>query len=146
MEMSDLIDRQEAIDALGDAHFKNYGNAIMVIQALPSAEYEEKNMIQIDMDMPKSCAYCPCGDVQDGWCYVHNEVLERTGNGYPSTETRPEWCPLKEVKHGNWIHSGCGIFTCSKCGKDVGLNVYTGKKASERFKFCPHCGARMDEE
>ena len=36
--MSDLIDRQAAIDALGDAHFKNYGNAIMVIQSLPSAE------------------------------------------------------------------------------------------------------------
>jgi hypothetical protein len=36
--MSDLISRQAAIDALGDAHFKNYGNAIMVIQVLPSAE------------------------------------------------------------------------------------------------------------
>ena len=36
--MSDLIDRQAAIDALGDAHFKNYGNAIMVIQTLSSAE------------------------------------------------------------------------------------------------------------
>ena len=38
--MSDLISRQAAIDALGDAHFKNYGNAIMVIQDLPSAEPE----------------------------------------------------------------------------------------------------------
>lgn len=36
--MSDLISRQVAIDALGNAHFKNYGNAIMVIQALPSTE------------------------------------------------------------------------------------------------------------
>lgn len=55
-------------------------------------------MIQIDIDMPKSCVDCPCGDAQDGWCYVHNEVLERTENGYPSTETRPECCPLKEVE------------------------------------------------
>ena len=39
--MSDLISRQGAIDALGDAHFKNYGNAIMVIQALPSAYPKE---------------------------------------------------------------------------------------------------------
>jgi DNA-directed RNA polymerase subunit RPC12/RpoP len=87
--MDDLISRQAAIDALGDAHFKNYGNAIMVIQTLPSAE---------------------------------------------------------PVRHGKWIHRGCGIFACSKCGKDVGLNVYTGEKASETFKWCPHCGARMDEE
>lgn len=36
--MTDLISRRAAIDALGDAHFKNYGNAIMVIQDLPSAE------------------------------------------------------------------------------------------------------------
>ena len=50
------------------------------------------------------------------------------------------------VRHGKWIHRGCGIFACSKCGKDVGLNVYTGEKASERFRFCPNCGARMDEE
>lgn len=49
------------------------------------------------------------------------------------------------VRRGKWIHRGCGIFACSKCGKDVGLNVYTGEKASETFKWCPHCGARMDE-
>ena len=36
--MDDLISRQVAIDALGDAHFKNYGTAILVIKDLPSAE------------------------------------------------------------------------------------------------------------
>ena len=40
--MDDLISRDEAVRALGDAHFKNYGTAIMVIQALPSAEPERK--------------------------------------------------------------------------------------------------------
>ena len=38
--MSDLISRQKAVKALGDAHFQNYGNAIMIIQDLPSAEPE----------------------------------------------------------------------------------------------------------
>jgi len=38
IKMTDLISRRAAIDALGDAHFKNYGNAIIVIQDLPSAE------------------------------------------------------------------------------------------------------------
>lgn len=32
----DLISRRDAVIALGDAHFKNYGNAIMVIQDLPA--------------------------------------------------------------------------------------------------------------
>ena len=40
--MSDLIRRRDAIDAISKAHFKNYGNAIMVIQDLPSAEPERK--------------------------------------------------------------------------------------------------------
>ena len=51
-----------------------------------------------------------------------------------------------KVRHGKWIHRGCAIFACSKCGERVGLNVYTSEKASERFKFCPNCGARMDVE
>lgn len=97
-------------------------------------------MIQIDMDMPKSCADCPCGDAQDGWCYVHNEVLERMGNGYPSIETRPDWCPLKEVKHGKWIRKSTGgwRFTlCSECG-------YV--EWNETNNYCPKCGADMREE
>ena len=60
-------------------------------------------MVQIDMDMPKSCIDCPCANAQDGWCLVHNEVLERMENGYPSTETRPEWCPIHELKCEKWI-------------------------------------------
>ena len=42
MKSGDTVYRQAAIDALGDAHFKNYGNAIMVIQSLPSAQPEQK--------------------------------------------------------------------------------------------------------
>ena len=34
----ELIDRDEAIKRLGDAHFKNYGNAIMVIRETPTVE------------------------------------------------------------------------------------------------------------
>lgn len=43
--MTDLISRQDAIDALGKAHFQNYGYAILVIYDVPSAlktaEWEE---------------------------------------------------------------------------------------------------------
>ena len=101
------------------------------------------------MDMPRNCADCPCGDAQDGWCYVHNEVLERMGNGYPSTETRPKWCPLKEVKHGKWIkedemknlggddrvqtHMYYTVYRCSNC-HSIG---------STDYKYCPYCGADM---
>lgn len=36
--MTRLIDVDEAIKRLGDAHFKNYGNAIMVIRETPTVE------------------------------------------------------------------------------------------------------------
>ena len=36
--MSDNINRRAAIDALGDAHFENWGNAVMIIMDLPSTD------------------------------------------------------------------------------------------------------------
>ena len=103
-------------------------------------------MVQIDMEMPKCCADCPCGNAQDGWCYVHNEVLERMENGYPSTETRPKWCPMKEVKHGKWLPlfngeytGGAYWFECSECRTVVSGGLQSGNW------FCKGCGARMEE-
>jgi hypothetical protein len=53
--------------------------------------------------MPENCAKCPCGNVQDGWCYVHDEVLEKLENGYPDITKRPDWCPMKESVYSKWI-------------------------------------------
>lgn len=36
--MAEYIKRKDAVKALGDAHFKNYGNAIMIIKGLPAAD------------------------------------------------------------------------------------------------------------
>lgn len=36
--MDDYINREAAKQALGEAHFENYGNAIMVIMELPAAD------------------------------------------------------------------------------------------------------------
>ena len=78
--MNDLISRQGTIDALGNAHFKNYGNAIMVIQALPSAEPEKEK--------PKRVLWT-------GW------------KGYRDTRYR---CPLcnKPVKNDDVYCHRCG--------------------------------------
>ena len=51
-----------------------------------------------------------------------------------------------ERKKGKWIHKGCGCFECDQCGERVSLNVYIAEKASDRFKFCPNCGADMRGE
>lgn len=51
-----------------------------------------------------------------------------------------------ERNKGRWIHRGCGCFECDKCGAQITLNAYTAEKASDRFRFCHHCGAPMEDE
>lgn len=45
------------------------------------------------------------------------------------------------VKHGHWkawYHGDCNFtYSCSNCG--IGNSF-------DRTRFCPHCGAKMDEE
>lgn len=56
-------------------------------------------MIQIDIDMPKSCLGCPCSHGYDDspfwdvWCMLlHRYIAEF------ETDRRQEDCPLKEVR------------------------------------------------
>lgn len=55
-------------------------------------------MIQIDMPMPKNCGECPlcneylmCGVPCNGRGWGENDVSDYF------SDSRPEWCPLKEV-------------------------------------------------
>ena len=44
-----------------------------------------------------------------------------------------------EVKYGEWVYdSNTGEPRCSECGEDALEGVIT--------PYCPHCGAKMDEE
>lgn len=45
---------------------------------------------------------------------------------------------VQEVKHGHWIDTTayCGEFTCSVCKETCVTNKY---------KYCPYCGTKMDE-
>lgn len=46
---------------------------------------------------------------------------------------------VEEVKHGEWIYdSNTGEPRCSECGEDALEGIIT--------PYCPHCGAKMDEE
>ena len=49
--------------------------------------------------------------------------------------------------HGRWIkctnHYWGDRYKCSKCGHDTEVDTMMGKPI---YKFCPYCGAKMDEE
>ena len=102
-------------------------------------------MIQIDMDMPKSCFECDKtykwkkdGKVQ---C-PHINMPSISSN----TTNRPSYCPLKEVPTGHWIFDkerlGYWISTCSECG-----HIFHGnEELIYKPKFCANCGAKMESE
>ena len=49
-------------------------------------------MIQIDMDMPKDCAQCLFSNDESRYCRVANEYIPMF--------SKPDFCPLIEVKDG----------------------------------------------
>ncbi len=75
--MSDLIDRQAALDALGDVHPLDY-NAIAVrnrIISLPAAEPERKNgeWLMIS-DFPDRLICSECGAQFDVWLWESKQM------------------------------------------------------------------------
>lgn len=75
----------------------------------------------------------------DGWCKEYCEL-----KNMPTVEAEP-------VRHGHWIeHPFSAVFekvhskdqiVCSCC--EEAFNAFFNE--TERFKYCPNCGAKMDE-
>lgn len=55
-----------------------------------------------------------------------------------------EDCEEAEPKKGRWIFTRYYVWECSECGKNPtrGMGYTQGK--SELFRYCPHCGAKME--
>lgn len=61
--MAEYIDREVAKKALGDAHFKNYGNAIMVIMDIPTADVRS-------VVLCRNCIHFQQFREHDGFCQI----------------------------------------------------------------------------
>ncbi len=44
---------------------------------------------------------------------------------------------VQKVRHGNWVYGEFDVPHCSECGTEVMPNNIS--------KFCPHCGAKIEE-
>ena len=57
-----------------------------------------------------------------------------------------------EPKHGRWIYDGkggYGLYKCSECNEFWShwyADVIPIERMNKILKFCPNCGAKMDEE
>ena len=70
---------------------------------------------------------------QCGW----NDALKSVEQFAPTVDAEP-------VKHGHWVNKGFEPLRCSVCG--ITVDAINGIPwANIGFKFCPHCGAKMDE-
>lgn len=126
-------------------------------------------MIQIDMEMPKSCDECPCviytaeEKKAIGYCNTSNEdyyckALDRfmeydKVDGGVDILGKPNDCPLKEVNDkpsGKWkIHDGilAHLLVCSNCGNEINITEAIHLDYYKKhFKYCPNCGCAMVEE
>lgn len=64
------------------------------------------------------------------WC-----LLKKLIDKAPTIEAKP-------VVHAHWENWGSEGTVCSKCHGRV---LYECDEHEEKSKFCPHCGAQMDE-
>ena len=62
-----------------------------------------------------------------------HETIDLINNNVPIEDVAP-------VIHAHWIERRRNYMVCSNCGK------YKGDWRTESFVYCPHCGAKMDEE
>ena len=102
------------------------------------------------LDMPKNCLECPLQF--GGWCYCCPPDIDERVAETPeeAAKGRAEWCTLVEIKgadvvpvvHGQWQFCKAERtywHECSICGGMIGFYKNID------YKFCPHCGAKMDE-
>lgn len=69
------------------------------------------------------------------WPLVFNSIRK-----IPTADVRPvvkaHWTDRRTIEHdGEWY--------CSACGKEI--TIYMGADRKDRYKFCPNCGAKMEE-
>ena len=145
--MSDLISRQDAIDALSDAEdafgylTKDWEEVLMgVTSAEPRVVGElisrQAAIDALAEDMPS--AYTPDGShPADEGIFMAQEI-------YADCIQTLKELPSAEPKRGRWISADAifgGVpFYCSECGENT-LDTVMGKP---RWNFCPNCGAKME--
>ena len=54
---------------------------------------------------------------------------------------------VAEVKHGKWIeYPRAHYFKCSECKETVPYKKAVLISGKRKYKYCPHCGAKMGAE
>ena len=64
------------------------------------------------------------------------EIIEAIPAADVQPVVRAHWTDRRTIEHdGEWY--------CTACGKEI--TIYMGADRPDRYRFCPNCGARMEE-
>ena len=103
-------------------------------------------MVQIDMDMPKSCETGRFAAYTE-YCHI---ICFLTGNNVSGlVKMRDAECPLVEVgedinvttKTGRWIWKTEDKYYCSCCNEEIAVKEVMNVP---QYEWCPMCGAKME--
>lgn len=124
------------------------------IKALKQEPCEDCISRQAAIDVLRTCYDTETVTYTNGNEYIDYDQALDLLNSLPTVQPEPS-IPLswieKPVIHAHWYFDpdksiGCGITVsgmfCSNCGSDCP----TGSHPYRDFKYCPHCGAKMDGE
>ena len=148
--MSDLIDRQQAIDALHmhlmyrmgtDSNKKRLDDWI---NGLPSAQETHEKRTETH-----ACDLISRQAAIDALDEIESEVAD--GYGYQYEKWRKYFCGLPpaqpERPKGKWntyYHSDTEFtYSCNSCGYSAPYQVLGGEVVQKKWNFCPNCGADM---
>lgn len=139
--MSDLISRQDAIDAINhicpidteyDCALLDRVDVRCVLSDLPSAEPEQ--IIKIGQRSGKTLESAIDYLQSTGWLQEHDRILTESAE--------------PERKKGKWIEqddSWDGVYyECSVCKE--AYTLIDGTPSDNNYNFCPNCGADMRGE
>ena len=103
--------------------------------------------ILINMEMPKDCKHCKFRKTElqedPDWCLISGESLFYLAeNDCPLIEVSEY---VRPVEYGEWTAEGNDEYgnywdECTACRK----SVWFPPSVNNDYKYCPHCGAKMD--
>lgn len=112
-----------------------------------------------EMDVPERCAECRFleGTTMDGLCRAARKWFDDDEYWYwyyfeedDIDDSKPLNCPLVQIvpqyannEYSMEHHHYCE-FKCSLCGAEIGC-TWGGNMDGTKFKYCPNCGAEMNE-
>ena len=95
-------------------------------------------MIILDIDKPERCGKCPMHNDGNDYCKLAHDH---------ASFVRAKGCPIQTIKTGYWFiderpESDSEVI-CSNCEQPI--FKYHRMDFDYRPKYCPNCGARMEE-